>query len=165
MQTGWLTLGGKLYYLNAKGEMVPLGSLVTVRDSSGPLSIKRFNQNSTPSTELLPMFDDESELRFATDLLDKAIREHSQFEELINTHLKGWEADRIADMDRVILEAALAEITEFDNIAISVSMNEYIELAKEYSGDKSYQFINGILNEILRDMKEDNSLLKASTLR
>ena len=128
-------------------------------------TIKRFNQNSTPSTELLPMFDEESELRFATDLLDKAIREHSQFEELINTHLKGWEADRIADMDRVILEAALAEITEFDNIAISVSMNEYIELAKEYSGDKSYQFINGILNEILRDMKEDNSLLKAATLR
>ena len=128
-------------------------------------TVKRFTEDSTPNTELLPMFDDESELKFATDLLEAAIRNHSRYEELINTHLKGWEADRIAYMDRIILETALAEIMEFDQIALTVSMNEYIELAKEYSGDKSYQFINGILNEILRDMKQDNSLLKAATLR
>lgn len=128
-------------------------------------TIKRFNEDSTPETELLPMFDGESELKFATDLLDTAIRNHSQYEELINNHLKGWDADRIAYMDRVILETALAEIIEFDSIALTVSLNEYIELAKEYSGEKSYQFINGILNEILREMKHDNSLLKATTLR
>ena len=68
-------------------------------------------------------------------------------------------------MDRVILETALAEIVEFPQIALTISLNEYIELAKEYSGEKSYLFINGILNEILRDMKHDNSLLKAATLR
>lgn len=128
-------------------------------------TIKRFREDSTPETELLPMFDDEEETRFATDLLDAAIRNHSQYEELINSHLKGWDADRIADMDRVILEAALAEIMQFDDIALTISMNEYIELAKEYSGEKNYQFINGILNEILREMKHDNSLLKATTLR
>jgi len=128
-------------------------------------TIKRFKENSTPDTELLPMFDDETELQFATELLETAIRHHSEYEELINTHLKGWEADRIADMDRVILETALAEIMEFESIALTISMNEYIELAKEYSGDKSYQFINGILNEILREMKHDGSLIKAATLR
>lgn len=128
-------------------------------------TIKRFNEDSTPETELLPMFDNESEIKFATDLLDAVLRNHNQYEELINNHLKGWDADRIAYMDRVILETALAEIIEFDNIALTVSLNEYIELAKEYSGEKSYQFINGILTEILRDMKHDNSLLKATTLR
>lgn len=128
-------------------------------------TIKRFKEDSTPDMELLPMFDDETELQFATQLLEIAIRHHAEYEQLINTHLKGWDADRIADMDRVILEIALAEITEFEEIALTVSLNEYIELAKEYSGEKSYQFINGILNEILRDMKQDGSLIKAATLR
>lgn len=128
-------------------------------------TIKRFKEDSTPETPLLQMFDSEEELLFATELLEKAIQGHEQYEQLINSHLKGWEADRIADMDRVILETALAEIVEFPQIALTISLNEYIELAKEYSGEKSYLFINGILNEILRDMKHDNSLLKAATLR
>lgn len=128
-------------------------------------TIKRFQEDSTPSQELLPMFDDDAEVNFATELLDKAIDGHEQYEQMINSHLKGWEADRIATMDRIILELALAEVIEFPQIALTVSLNEYIELAKEYSGEKSYLFINGILNEILREMKQDNSLLKASTLR
>jgi N utilization substance protein B len=128
-------------------------------------TIKRFKEDSTPETPLLQMFDSEEELLFATELLEKAIQGHEQYEQLINSHLKGWEADRIADMDRVILEPALAELVEFPQIALTISLNEYIELAKEYSGEKSYLFINGILNEILRDMKHDNSLLKAATLR
>lgn len=128
-------------------------------------TVKRFKENSTPETELLPMFDNEDELQFATDLLQAAIDGHDQNEQLINTHLKGWEADRIANMDRIILETALAEITRFPDIALTVSLNEYIELAKEYSGDKSYLFINGILNEILREMHREGSLLKAATLK
>ena len=64
-------------------------------------------------------------------------------------------------MDRIILEVALAEIIEFPDIAITVSLNEYIELAKEYSGDKNYMFINGILTEIMRDLK----IFKAETLK
>jgi N utilization substance protein B len=107
------------------------------------------------------MFDNLEEEQFAMNLLDKALEGHEEFEQLINTHLKGWDADRIAYMDRVIVEVALAEILHFDEIAITVSMNEYIELAKEYSGDKSYMFINGILTEILRDMRNDGSFFKA----
>ena len=128
-------------------------------------TIKRFGEDSTPETPLLEMFDNEDEVRFASSLLEKAIKEHDQFEQLINSHLKGWDAERIAYMDRIIIEAALAEITEFENIALTVSMNEYIELAKEYSGDKSYMFINGILTEILRDLKNEGSLFKALSLK
>ena len=128
-------------------------------------TIKRFKEDSTPETPLLEMFDSEDELHFADTLLEKALSGHAQYEELINTHLKGWEADRIAGMDRVILEAALAEILSFEEIALTVSLNEYIELAKEYSGDKSYMFINGILTEILRDMKCDGSFFKALSVK
>ena len=128
-------------------------------------TIKRFSEDSTPETPLLEMFDNEDEVRFATSLLEKAIQNHGQYEQLINSHLKRWEADRIAYMDRIILETALAEITEFEEIALTVSMNEYIELAKAYSGDKSYMFINGILTEILRNMKQQGTLFKALSVK
>ena len=128
-------------------------------------TIKRFAEDSTPETPLLEMFDSEEEVQFASSLLEKAIEGHDRYEQLINENLKGWEADRIAYMDRIILETALAEILEFEDIALTVSMNEYIELAKEYSGDKSYMFINGILTEILRRMKNEGSLFKALSLK
>ena len=128
-------------------------------------TIKRFSEDSTPDTPLLEMFDNEDEVLFATNLLEKAIKGHEAFEEMINNHLKGWEADRIAYMDRIILEVALAEILEFPEIALTVSLNEYIELAKTYSGEKSYMFINGILTEILRELKRDGSCFKALTLK
>jgi len=128
-------------------------------------TVKRFNEDSTPDMPLLEMFDNEDELQFATTLLEKTIAGHEQFESLINAHLKGWDADRIAYMDRVILETALAEILEFEDIALTVSMNEYIELAKSYSGDKSYMFINGILTEILRELKNSGDCFKALTLK
>ena len=128
-------------------------------------TIKRFKEDSTPDTPLLEMFDSEEEYHFAQTLLEKALTGHEQYEQLINNHLKGWDADRIAYMDRIILETALAEILEFEDIALTVSLNEYIELAKEYSGDKSYMFINGIITEILRDLKNDGSFFKALTLK
>lgn len=124
-------------------------------------TLKRFTAESTPDTPLLEMFDHEEELQFGLQLLEQSLMHHTQYEQLINSHLKGWDADRIAYMDRILIETALAEIEHFPDIALTVSLNEYIELAKTYSGDKSYLFINGILTEILRDLK----IFKAETLK
>ena len=128
-------------------------------------TLKRFKADSTPDTPLLEMFDKDDEVQFAETLLEKAIEGHEQYEQLINSHLKGWDADRIADMDRIILEVALAEILEFEDIAMTVSLNEYIELSKEYSGDKSYMFVNGILTEILREMKNEGKFFKGFAIK
>ena len=128
-------------------------------------TIKRFKADSTPDTPLLEMFDSEDEVRFATELLEKAIEGHDEYEALINDHLKGWDADRIAYMDRIIITTALAEILGFEDIAMTVSLNEYIELAKAYSGDKSYMFINGILTEILRDLKNEGKFFKGFAIK
>ena len=128
-------------------------------------TIKRFAEESTPETPLLEMFDSEEELGFAMELLDHALEGHEQYEQLINSHLKNWDADRIAYMDRVLVETALAEILHFEDIALTVSLNEYIELAKTYSGDKSYMFINGILTEIIRDMRNEGKFIKALTIK
>ena len=72
-----------------------------------------------------------------------------------------WEADRLAFMDVVIMTTALAEILNFPKIPVSVSINEYIEIAKSYSSAKSGSFINGLLADILRMLKEKGILHKA----
>lgn len=128
-------------------------------------TVRSFRSVTAYTKDLSPMFDDEQEAAFGEQLLQYALDGHEQFEQLINKNLINWEADRIAYMDRIILEQALAEITHFEDIPLQVSLNEYIELAKEYSGEKSYLFVNGILNEILRKMKRDGTLLKATTLK
>ena len=106
------------------------------------------------------MFDNMEETEFAQRLLEESINHHDESIQLIHSHLKNWDADRIAFMDTIILQVALAEIMCFPDIAVEISLNEYIELAKEYSGDKSYLFVNGILNEILLELKRENRLLK-----
>ncbi len=166
----YLMAGNETFY-DALDEMeVVLDKTNWVTDADIVISyviktIKRFKGNSMPDMPLLEMFDNEEELRFAERLLEQTIQGHDQYEQQINSHLKGWDADRIAYMDRIILEVALAEITSFEEIALTISLNEYIEIAKEYSGDKNYMFINGILTEILRDMKHEGKLFKAETLK
>jgi len=127
-------------------------------------TLKRFEPEGDDQ-DILPMFAQESELQFAKDLLRYAIEEKPRYEQLIDSHLRNWDAQRIAYMDRIILQVALAEIFHFPDIALEVSLNEYIELSKEYSTDKSYTFINGVLTEILRDMKREGTLTKALVVR
>lgn len=123
-------------------------------------TIKRFKEENGDDQSLLEMFDSEQELNFAKDLLSTAINNADEYRALIASVLKNWEAERIAYMDSIILIAALAEITQFNNIALEISMNEYIELAKEYSGEKSYGFINGVLNKIVQNLQQENKLFK-----
>ncbi len=106
-----------------------------------------------PNHPLLEMFDNNADLEFATNLLQRTIEQKNEYDTLIEKHLHNWEMNRIAMMDRVIICLALAEILSFPEIAAQVSLNEYIELSKEYSSEKSYIFINGILTEILKETK------------
>ena len=106
------------------------------------------------------MFESEEELNFGKNLLQWSIEQTEENKELIAKALKNWEADRIAYMDQIILLVALAEIRKCNEIALEISMNEYIEIAKEYSSDKSHTFINGVLNRIVNDLREENKLFK-----
>jgi len=123
-------------------------------------TIKNFQETSTPNQPLLEMFDTEDELQFGTDLLQYAIEHYDEYAKLIEQHLRNWDVNRIAYMDKIILHVALAEILNFPDIALEVSLNEYLEMAKEYSSDKSHTFINGILDVILKGLREDDVLLK-----
>jgi N utilization substance protein B len=89
------------------------------------------------------------------------IENAEEYKQLIAKSLRNWDAERVAYMDQIILLVAISEIVNFNDIALEVSMNEYIELSKEYSSDKSYQFINGVLNNVVKELKQNNILFKA----
>ena len=123
-------------------------------------TIKRMREEDGDEWELLDMFDSEKEVEFAKNLLQWSIEQADENKELIASALENWESDRVAYMDQIILLIALAEIRNCNEIALEISMNEYIEIAKEYSSDKSYVFINGVLNRIVKDLKAANKLFK-----
>lgn len=123
-------------------------------------TIKRFKEELGDEQPLLEEFDSEEELSFAKDLLHLTIEHADEYRPLIAESLKNWEAERVAYMDNIIMLVALTEIMNFNNIALEVSMSEYIEIAKEYSSSKSHIFINGVLNKIVMDMKQQNKLFK-----
>lgn len=123
-------------------------------------TIKRFTEAAGDDQIILEMFDSEEELTFAKDLLRLTIEHADEYRQMISNVLKNWETERIAYMDYIILLTAMTEITQFNSIAIEVSMNEYIEIAKEYSSDKSYIFVNGVLSRIVTDLRQKNALFK-----
>ncbi|MDR2805802.1 MAG: transcription antitermination factor NusB [Dysgonamonadaceae bacterium] len=123
-------------------------------------TIKRFNPEEGRKQELLPMFRDDEDRQFALHLLHRSILEYEENAGLINKQIQNWDLERIASMDLYIMQIALAEIKNFPSIPISVSLNEYIDLARYYSTPKSSVFINGILDSIVTELKNECKLLK-----
>jgi transcription antitermination protein NusB len=105
--------------------------------------------------------DWEDDKLFIDRLFKNTIELDESYKELIAQNTKNWEVDRLPLTDRVILEMALTEMVNFPNIPVKVTINEYIELAKEYSTPKSRQFINGILDVISKKMKESGAMKKS----
>jgi N utilization substance protein B len=123
-------------------------------------TIKQCKEELGDDQVLLEMFTSEDELGFGKDLLRLTIEHAEEYKELIAKSLRNWDAERVAYMDQIILLVAITEIVNFNNIALEVSMNEYIELSKEYSSDKSYQFINGVLNNVVNELRKNDILFK-----
>ena len=123
-------------------------------------TIKRFDAANGQEQPLLPMFKDQEDAEFATKLLRSVLSKATDLREMIDVNTKNWELDRIAFMDIVIMEVALAELLDFPTIPVNVTLNEYIEIAKNYSTEKSGTFINGVLDNIVGQLKKENKLIK-----
>lgn len=121
-------------------------------------TIKRFEEGK--EIELLPQYRDSEDKNYALLVLSKAIENAEEYKELVKSYSQNWEKDRIAIMDMSIMQAALAEIMHCPTIPISVTLNEFIEISKFYSSEKSSLFINGILDRIVLSLKEEKKLLK-----
>ncbi|MDD2326725.1 MAG: transcription antitermination factor NusB [bacterium] len=123
-------------------------------------TIKKFSEDKGEEQPLLPMFKDEEDREFALKLLHNTILNEKTYRALIEKHTEKWDFERIAFMDLIIMQVALSEILTFESIPTSVSLNEYIEIAKSYSTPKSSIFINGILDAIVQEIKEENRIFK-----
>ena len=123
-------------------------------------TIKRFDENNGANQELLPEFKDEEDQDFARRLFRRTILNEDYYRHLISENTRNWDLDRVALMDIIIMQIALAEILSFPNIPVSVTFNEYLEIAKLYSTPKSASFINGTLDAIVNALMDENKLIK-----
>lgn len=122
-------------------------------------TIKSFNEDQITLQKLSLDWDDDK--MFIEKLFKNTIDLDEQYKQLIAKNTKNWEVDRLPLTDRIILEMALAEMINFPNIPVKVTINEYIELTKEYSTPKSRQFVNGILDVLAKSMKESGAIKKS----
>lgn len=126
-------------------------------------TIKRFEAENGAHQPLLPMFKDDEDEEFARKLLIGTLKNGESYREMIDQNTRNWDLDRIAFMDILIMQVALTEIIDFPTIPVNVTLNEFIEIAKKYSTDKSGTFINGVLDKIVSHLKAENKLIKVKT--
>lgn len=132
----------------------------TIIDTFVLKTINRFTEKSTAAQPLMPKFKTDTDRDFAIKLMRRALMGQEHFYGLIGTTTRKWDFERIALMDRIILQLGLAEITTFPNIPISVSINEYVDIAKMYSTPKSGKYINATLDTIVKKLIEEGKLVK-----
>lgn len=121
-------------------------------------TLKNFTESDQKLAQVSANWIEDKE--FILDLFQKTIANNQIYQDLIAAKTKNWEADRIALMDILLMKMALAEMIYFTSIPVKVTINEYLEIAKEFSTPKSNSFINGILDKILDDLKADGKIRK-----
>jgi N utilization substance protein B len=124
-------------------------------------TLKKFKADSGENTHLMPLFKNEEDEEFVKVLFRKAILHQKKCSELIDKNTTNWEVERIALMDILVMQLAITEIFEFPEIPVKVTLNEYIEIAKYYCTSKSSTFVNGILDNIVKEIREEGLLNKS----
>jgi N utilization substance protein B len=107
------------------------------------------------------VYKDEEDKDFALDLFRKTVLNETTLAEEFMDKTPNWDMDRIAELDTIILKMAICEFLKFPSIPLKVTINEYLELAKEYSTPKSSIFINGILDNLVKEFQLNNRINKA----
>lgn len=123
-------------------------------------TLKMFREENGAGQELLGQFGDPSDENFANDLLKASIENADEYRALISIHTRGWDASRLALMDVIVMQVALAEILCISDVPVKVSINEYVELAKSFGTPGSGGFVNGVLDTLVREMRVNGRLKK-----
>ena len=123
-------------------------------------TIKRFNEQEGAKQELLPEWDSDEEKDFARKLFRAAILNADEYQHYMSEASRNWDFSRLAYMDIILMQIAIAEMMTLPNIPVSVTINEYVEIAKFYSTHKSGGYINGMLDAIARNLVKTGRLMK-----
>lgn len=122
--------------------------------------LKGVISNSTERYFVPKLFKNDDDKLFATDLLKKVTLNDEKLQKYVNEKTINWDKDRIAILDNIIIKMAICEFLKFPTIPVKVTLNEYLEIAKEYSTEKSSIFINGILDNLSKEFEEKKELKK-----
>lgn len=126
---------------------------IYIANSMVVTTLKSFTPKSSGKIKLFKVYKDDEDREFVIDLFRKTIRHDQETRESIEQKATNWELDRIAMVDLILLQMALTEFKYFHNIPPKATLNEYIELSKVYSTEKSKIFVNGILDRSMKDLK------------
>lgn len=121
-------------------------------------TIKRFEEEAGEDQKILPEYKDLDDMDYARKLLRSSIANAEEYRNLMSDSTKNWELSRLAFMDVIIMQTALAELLTFDDIPASVTLNEFVEIAKYYSTAKSSSFVNGMLDNIVKKLREQGRI-------
>ncbi len=124
-------------------------------------NIKKYDDKNIENFKLPAVYKNEDDEEFGKILIKRTALNKDEFDKIILDSLKKWELERIAFLDRVILHLALGEMTQIPDMPVKVTINEYLDIAKFYSTDKSSVFINGILDKIYSELKSSGKLNKS----
>jgi N utilization substance protein B len=123
-------------------------------------TIKRFDEKNGNKQDLLPEYDSEEERDYARRLFRATILNTNEYQRMMTEASQNWDFSRLAYMDVIIMQIAIAEMMTFPSIPVSVTINEFVELAKYYSTPRSGGYINGMLDTIARHLISTGKLLK-----
>jgi N utilization substance protein B len=123
-------------------------------------TIKRFDEQNGPRQELLPEYDNEEDRDYARKLFRAAILNADEYQRYMSEASRNWDFSRLAYMDVIVMQIAIAEMMTFPSIPVSVSINEFVDIAKLYSTPKSGGYINGMLDAIARHLIRTGRLMK-----
>ena len=124
-------------------------------------TIKRFDEKNGSKQELLAEYDSDEEKDYARKLFRATILNADEYQRMMSEASRNWDFSRLAYMDVIIMQIAMAEMFTFPSIPLSVTINEYVELAKYYSTPRSAGYINGMLDAIARHLVKSGRLLKS----
>lgn len=158
-------LEDKSVFWNDDLQIIGTFVLKTIRQSSKAYTVSKEDDTTVepvPEVILLDKFKDEEDARFGGELFVKAVKHRKEYRALIDRFVNNdsWDPERIAFMDIIIMITAITEVVEFPNIPLPVTMNEYVEIANDYSSPKSGQFVNGILFNIVTALKAEGKVFK-----
>ena len=127
-------------------------------------NLTSFTDKNQKSKKLLSKFKGKQDLEYAKSLLHKTLLKNDDYLKIIEENIINWDIKRISNVEKIILQMAVVEFIDLNEIPIKVTLNEYIELAKLYgNSDKSSNFVNGILDKIVKKLKKENKIFKAGS--
>ena len=123
-------------------------------------NIEKVDIQNADSFNLPSLFDYQDEIKFGQELLNQVVKEYDSLKDHLSGRTPNWESDRIARIDYIILITSTAELLYFPSIPTKVTLNEYIEIAKEFSSPSSGKFVNGVIDNIVKDLTSNGLIVK-----